>query len=489
MNVNLYPALIERSSVFKNLLNHNGDGNIEIPFEKQTIDDLNDFLTGKIPIESIQNYENVYRLADYLDISGFASFEKYKDDVGLQKLFEQEKEDFLLEEELRSQYSRDHVPDYKLINFFEETLPTKIDEIPGIIKKSPNKFEIVGNLTAFRSNLKRFGMWQLKNWNNLVLAGGSVTRCLEKLPDQDSDEEDETFPEASFEFFIHGVSEKIAIDMIQNFIVALGNYIWIVRSENTITIRTVGTYFSFILRIYRNPLEVLLGFDLDSCKCLYNGENILMLPSCIRSLTHRYNLVRGNSERINNTTFEDRIYKYFNCGFSVRTPNFTWDKINAKIFVETPRKGLARLLNLLTGKYKELPLLNEIGSLDLAHEKWGWHHTGRKFIIIDNVFPSLLKKYKEKLNFVFIDNRMTVNLLFDNKNWYSEMKSLLKGSFLFGLAGRDVRYASIYQAIVGDREDFEIQSPTVKEFSFMKGNLKLFKSNSDWFDDAYCKEY
>jgi hypothetical protein len=52
-----------------------------------------------------------------------------------------------------------------------------------------------------------------------------------------------------------------------------------------------------------------------------------------------------------------------------------------------------------------------------------------------------------------------------------------------------VRYASIYQAIVGDREDFEIQSPTVKEFSFMKGNLKLFKSNSDWFDDAYCKEY
>jgi hypothetical protein len=40
-----------------------------------------------------------------------------------------------------------------------------------------------------------------------------------------------------------------------------------------------------ILRLYHDPAEILLGFDIDSCTVGFNGSNVLCLPRFKRAIT------------------------------------------------------------------------------------------------------------------------------------------------------------------------------------------------------------
>jgi hypothetical protein len=75
-----------------------------------------------------------------------------------------------------------------------------------------------------------------------------------------------------------------------------------------------------ILRLYRDPAEVLLGFDIDSCCVGYNGKSVLCLPRFKRAITMGLNLV---DESRRSTSYERRLLKYSQRGFAVAIPGLS----------------------------------------------------------------------------------------------------------------------------------------------------------------------
>jgi hypothetical protein len=69
-----------------------------------------------------------------------------------------------------------------------------------------------------------------------------------------------------------------------------------------------------ILRIYKSPAEVLMGFDLDCCTIGYDGNQVWALPRARRAISSRMNLVDVDRQ---STTYEVRLFKYAKRGFRV----------------------------------------------------------------------------------------------------------------------------------------------------------------------------
>ncbi|KAJ3340377.1 hypothetical protein HDU93_007102 [Gonapodya sp. JEL0774] len=70
-----------------------------------------------------------------------------------------------------------------------------------------------------------------------------------------------------------------------------------------------------VLRLYRSPAEILMGFDVDSCTAGFDGSRVWMTSRCARSLIERCNYV-DTSRR--STSYEYRLYKYSKRGFAVK---------------------------------------------------------------------------------------------------------------------------------------------------------------------------
>lgn len=92
-----------------------------------------------------------------------------------------------------------------------------------------------------------------------------------------------------------------------------------------------------VLRIYKSPAEVLMGFDIDSCAVGFDGERVWCggrcwfvcstarrstrvrraLPRAQRAVTQRINVVDLTRRSL---TYEVRLYKYAKRGFAVAIP-------------------------------------------------------------------------------------------------------------------------------------------------------------------------
>ncbi|KAF0979228.1 hypothetical protein FDP41_001571 [Naegleria fowleri] len=106
-----------------------------------------------------------------------------------------------------------------------------------------------------------------------------------------------------------------------------------------------------VLRIYKSPAEVLLGFDID-CACVgFDGKTVWSSPRARRALAFNTNLVDVDRQ---STTYEYRLYKYAKRGFSVSIPGFDSGKVQNQL-LQYPRRfpftsmeylmhGLARIL-------------------------------------------------------------------------------------------------------------------------------------------------
>jgi hypothetical protein len=92
--------------------------------------------------------------------------------------------------------------------------------------------------------------------------------------------------------------------------------IMIIRTKHAITfhfgypIRPV----QIILRIYKSPAEILMGFDVDCCCIGYDGKQVYCLPRARRAINTRMNLVDVERQ---STTYEVRLFKYAKRGFRV----------------------------------------------------------------------------------------------------------------------------------------------------------------------------
>ena len=74
----------------------------------------------------------------------------------------------------------------------------------------------------------------------------------------------------------------------------------VVRTKRAVTILNQYPYrhVQVILRLYKNPGEVLLGFDIDSCGVGFDGKDVYAETRFRRALTKGYNLVNKSRRSV-----------------------------------------------------------------------------------------------------------------------------------------------------------------------------------------------
>jgi hypothetical protein len=76
---------------------------------------------------------------------------------------------------------------------------------------------------------------------------------------------------------LHSIDRSIdRIDCSGN----IGQNVEVVRTGNAVTILAPYPYrhVQVVLRIYKSPAEVIMGFDIDACALAYDGTRVWALP-------------------------------------------------------------------------------------------------------------------------------------------------------------------------------------------------------------------
>uniref|UniRef100_A0A6B2KWG6 Poly [ADP-ribose] polymerase n=1 Tax=Arcella intermedia TaxID=1963864 RepID=A0A6B2KWG6_9EUKA len=200
----------------------------------------------------------------------------------------------------------------------------------------------------FTRNFEEFTGGVLKgiDWDNILVAGGGV---LGPLLNINEETRKKSFADSDIDIFIYGLTPEEATNkmeeifyVIQSNTNASGE---IIRSRNAVTI--VGQYpirhIQIILRIYKSPSEILMGFDIDCCCVGYDGETVWALPRAARAIANKFNMVDLSRRSL---TYESRLYKYAKRGFAVAVPGLMRHLINPELYSKRPWQvnGLAKLL-------------------------------------------------------------------------------------------------------------------------------------------------
>ncbi|KZS89426.1 hypothetical protein SISNIDRAFT_469445 [Sistotremastrum niveocremeum HHB9708] len=172
------------------------------------------------------------------------------------------------------------------------------------------------------------------DWNNLFVAGGIVLGTLLSPPDVaivSQITSDSEFTKSDIDLYIYGLGPvaacqkiKEVYDIIQS---NLGPDVPILVVRNSKTITFFAKYpirrIQIVLKLVKNPKDVLLNFDLDICAIGFDGEEVFMLPRAVRALETGYNvftmdLIHGHFLGDRRASQQDRIFKYANRGYGIR---------------------------------------------------------------------------------------------------------------------------------------------------------------------------
>lgn len=183
------------------------------------------------------------------------------------------------------------------------------------IDKNERPNATVSTLEEFQTNFNRdwpnllHRLGPILRTENVIIAGGSVLRALTatqgirtadfwERKDLGGDEK----KQSDVDLFLYACSEEEASRIARRifYAVAADNEIWVVvRGRGVINmseyarIRSwrMGMKIQIVLRVYDSPTEVLIGFDVDSCCCAYNGRNVWVCPRWISSLQSGVNVL------------------------------------------------------------------------------------------------------------------------------------------------------------------------------------------------------
>jgi hypothetical protein len=149
--------------------------------------------------------------------------------------------------------------------------------------------------------------------------------------------------------FIYGLTEQQATEKLKDiFFIIQSNTngsCEMMRTKHAVTI--LGEYpvrhVQVVLRLYKSPAEVLMGFDIDCCAVGYDGSTVWALPRAHRAIVKRYNLVDMSRRSL---TYETRLYKYAKRGYAVAVPGFQPFLVDPAVYEKRPWQvhGLAKLL-------------------------------------------------------------------------------------------------------------------------------------------------
>jgi hypothetical protein len=151
-------------------------------------------------------------------------------------------------------------------------------------------------LDKFRTNFAALskGLLNGLDWSNVLAAGGSVLACM--APNFQL----EQVKSGDIDLFFWGLSPTAATakarsicDLVQQNLQKAGiRNCMVVRTKHAVTI--LGTYpnrhIQIVLRIYRSPAEILMGFDIDCCCVGFDGDQVWVLPRAQRAINRQLNV-------------------------------------------------------------------------------------------------------------------------------------------------------------------------------------------------------
>ncbi len=157
------------------------------------------------------------------------------------------------------------------------------------------------------------------NWDNVVVAGGSISSILNGNSINDID---------LFLYHLTPEDADLKVEEIINFIDKKYSIERVVQSKNCITIILDDFNFQIIYRIYQSVSEILYGFDLGSSAVAFNGKNLSF--SVLGKFAFEYcaNIIDTTRR---SKSYEHRIEKYLRRGFNVIMPNFDISKIDIEM--------------------------------------------------------------------------------------------------------------------------------------------------------------
>lgn len=228
----------------------------------------------------------------------------------------------------------------------------------------------VKSLDEFRTNFNKEWPNVLHRLNEVlleepvVMAGGSVLRALTASKgirtSQWWDPPKWSRPLASdIDLFLYGCDQEDANRISRRIFDALAGPTerWaVIRSRGVCNmhhynqaVHGVETKVQIVLRIYDSPTEVLVGFDLDSCCCAYDGRNVWVCPRWVHALQAGVNVLNPLHAWPNKPSYEFRMAKYAFRGFGVAIPGVNKGRLDYDLIHQSQigeLKGLARFLKI-----------------------------------------------------------------------------------------------------------------------------------------------
>ncbi|CAK9103620.1 Uncharacterized protein R883 [Durusdinium trenchii] len=201
------------------------------------------------------------------------------------------------------------------------------------------------------------------NWDNVVVAGGAVSACMQEIPAKHSGSlqakrdyfADMRYGSSDIDVFLYGLEDPEEanaklIEVYEAIKLACPFLVVCFRSTHAVTMVSQYPYrhVQVVLRMYSSIYEVLAGFDIDSCTFAYRGGDrpqVFATPRGVHALLSGYNSV-DLSRR--SPSYEMRLAKYGSRGFAVHVPDLDRAKLDPGIF-DRPwpaLNGLAKLVML-----------------------------------------------------------------------------------------------------------------------------------------------
>ncbi|KAJ3047915.1 hypothetical protein HK097_011042 [Rhizophlyctis rosea] len=219
--------------------------------------------------------------------------------------------------------------------------------------------QMVADKTEFLLNWRILteGSLHFLDWSNIFAAGGSVLACLSPVPVEHDTPAAcrnyfrEKYPGSDIDLFIYGLDEagaKAKMEQIYNCIIdACPFETTVFRTAHAVTIVSEYPYrhVQIVLRLYKSPAEILMGFDVDSCGVGFDGKHVWATRRAHLAIIAQANTIDMTRR---SPSYEMRLAKYADRGFEIHVPTIDRSRIDPQIYERSYNKvnGLARLLVL-----------------------------------------------------------------------------------------------------------------------------------------------
>lgn len=160
-------------------------------------------------------------------------------------------------------------------------------------KRAPS-IQIQPSVDAFAQKFSELTGDLLKglSWDNVFIAGGIVAGSLFCVDQPDAIAKPEQWKHSDIDIYLYGLGPAEANEKIKHIFSVFKSNLppdapaLVVRNSRTITF--FSNYptkrIQIVLKLVKDPKEVLLNFDLDVCALGWDGKEVWMLPRAARAL-------------------------------------------------------------------------------------------------------------------------------------------------------------------------------------------------------------